>query len=184
MLLYGVTRPHELTLSHGPLARYVKLWVAHALGTPGTFSLSLRVSDPDMHHGTCVTHVLWRMLGLLTSGILWSRWQGKRSRHSRHMRNQQFYLSGKRPIVYPVLARFIWALSHIVTSATFQLYSIVQFSVKTDIGNPNKKSPPSSILVQYSINLSIQLDICMIYTSPAMGLGMMPVFYVRHDLMF
>ena len=23
---------------HGPLTRYVKLWVAHALGMPGTFS--------------------------------------------------------------------------------------------------------------------------------------------------
>ena len=40
---------------HGPLARYVKLRVAHAPG----------------------------MLGTLTNGSLWSRWRGKRSRHSR-----------------------------------------------------------------------------------------------------
>ena len=39
---------------HGPLARYIKLRVAHAPGMPGTFSLPLQVSDPDMHHGTCV----------------------------------------------------------------------------------------------------------------------------------
>ena len=26
------------------------------------------VSDPGMHHGTCVTHMLWCMSGLLTSG--------------------------------------------------------------------------------------------------------------------
>ena len=26
------------------------------------------VSDPDMHHGTCVTHVPWRILGSLTRG--------------------------------------------------------------------------------------------------------------------
>ena len=26
---------------------------------PGTFSPPPRVSGPDMHHGTCVTHVLW-----------------------------------------------------------------------------------------------------------------------------
>ena len=44
-------------LSHGPLARYVKLRVAHAPGMPGTFSPPPRVSDPDMHHGTCVMHV-------------------------------------------------------------------------------------------------------------------------------
>ena len=46
-----------LTLCHGPLARYVKLRVAHAPGMPGTFSPPPPVSDPDMHHVTCVTHV-------------------------------------------------------------------------------------------------------------------------------
>ena len=40
---------------HGPLASYVKLRVAHAPGMPGTFSPPWRVSDPDMHHGTCIT---------------------------------------------------------------------------------------------------------------------------------
>ena len=34
-----------------------KIGVARALGMPGTFSPLPRVSDPDMHHGTCVTHV-------------------------------------------------------------------------------------------------------------------------------
>ena len=84
---------------HRPLARYEKLRVAHAPGMPGTFSPPHRVGDPDMHHGTCVTHVPWWMPGSLTSGFLWYRWRGKRSRHSRHMHNLQFYVSGKRPIV-------------------------------------------------------------------------------------
>ena len=44
-------------LQYGPLARYVKLRVAHAPGMLGTFSPPPWVSDPDMHHGTCVTHV-------------------------------------------------------------------------------------------------------------------------------
>ena len=83
---------------HGPLARYVKLWVAHVPGMPGTFSPPLRVSDPDMNHGTCLTHVPWFMLGSLTNGFLWSRWQGKRSRLSWRMHNPQFYVSGKGPI--------------------------------------------------------------------------------------
>ena len=39
------------------------------------------VSDPDMHYGTCVTSAA-----------------GKRSRHSRRMRNPQFYVSGTRPM--------------------------------------------------------------------------------------
>ena len=52
---------------HGSLARYVKSWVAHATGMPGTFSPPPRVSDPDMHYGTCVTHVPWCMPGSLIS---------------------------------------------------------------------------------------------------------------------
>ena len=58
---------------HGPLTRYVKLRVAHALGMPGTLAhhrLQRKplVSDPSMHHGTCVTHVPWCMSGSLTRG--------------------------------------------------------------------------------------------------------------------
>ena len=87
-----------MMLLHGPLTRYVRLWVAHAPGMPGTFSRPPRVSDPDMHHGTCVTHVPWCMPGSLTSGFLWIRWRGKRSRHSRRMRNPHFYESGKKPM--------------------------------------------------------------------------------------
>ena len=83
---------------HGPLYRYVKLRVAHAPGMPGTFSTPPRVSDPDMHHDTCVTHVPWCMTGSQSSSFLWSRWRGKRSRHSRRMHNPQIYVSGNRPM--------------------------------------------------------------------------------------
>ena len=48
-----------------PLARYVKLWVAHAPGIPGKFSPPPLVCEPDMHHGTCVTHMPWCMSGSL-----------------------------------------------------------------------------------------------------------------------
>ena len=82
----------------GPLARYVKSRVAHASGMPGTFSPPPWISDPDMHHDTCVTHVPWCMSGSLNSDVLWSRLRVKRSRHSRRMRNLQFYVSGKRPM--------------------------------------------------------------------------------------
>ena len=63
---------------------------------PGVFSPPHRVSYPDMHHGTCVTHVPWCMPGSLTSSFIWSRWRGKRCRHSRRMRSPQFYVSGER----------------------------------------------------------------------------------------
>ena len=54
-----------------------KIAGAHALGMPGTSSPSPQVSDPDMHHGTCVTHVPWCMPGSLTSSFLWNRRRGK-----------------------------------------------------------------------------------------------------------
>ena len=89
---------HQIPASHGPLARYVKLRVVHAPGMPGTFSPPPWISDPGMHHGTCVTHVPWCTPASLINGFLWSRWLGKRSRHSRCMRNPQFYVSGNRPM--------------------------------------------------------------------------------------
>ena len=56
----------------GPLTRNVKLRFAHAPGMPGTFFRAPWVSDPDMHQGTCVTHVPWCMSGSLINGFLWS----------------------------------------------------------------------------------------------------------------
>ena len=53
----GLGIGESLALLHGPLATCVKLRVAHAPGILETFSPPPRVSDPDMHHGTCVTHV-------------------------------------------------------------------------------------------------------------------------------
>ena len=71
-----------IVVDNGPLARFVKVMVAHAPGMPGKFSPPPLGSNPSIHHGTCVTHVPWCMPGTLLSGFLWSRWRGKRSRHS------------------------------------------------------------------------------------------------------
>ena len=73
-----------------------RIAVAHVMRIPGTFSPPPRVSDPGMHHGTCVTHVPWCMPGSLISGFLWSWWRGNRPRLSRRMCNLQFYVTGKR----------------------------------------------------------------------------------------
>ena len=54
-----------------------KIAGAHAPGMPGTFPPPPQVSDSDMHHGTCVTHVPWCMPGSLTRGFLWIRRRGK-----------------------------------------------------------------------------------------------------------
>ena len=96
-----------------------KIAGAHARGMPGTFSPSPQVSDFDMHHGTCVTHVPWCMAGSLTSGFLWKRRRGKLSRLSRRMRNLQFYVSGKRPIEaetkWPPFNKNVWILIRFFT---------------------------------------------------------------------
>ena len=72
------------------------------------FPATARVIHPDMHHGTCVTHVPWCMSGWIASGFLWSWWRGKLSRHSRRMRNPLTYVSRKRPMsnTFPVLCPF------------------------------------------------------------------------------
>ena len=57
----------------------------------------LRISEPDMHYGTCVTHVPWCRPGSLTGGFVRSLWRGKCSWHSRRTRNSPFYESGKKP---------------------------------------------------------------------------------------
>ena len=87
-------------LGHGHLARCVKLRVAHARGIPEMFSSPPRVSDPDK------AHVPWCMPGSLTSRSLWSQLRGKRSRHSRRMRNPQFDISSKRPIDQNIKAKY------------------------------------------------------------------------------
>ena len=90
---------------NGSLARYVKLWVAHTPGIPERFprhrglailTYGTCVTYGTSHNGTCVTQVLWCMPGSLTNGFLWSRWRGKRFRHSRRMRSTHFYASGNR----------------------------------------------------------------------------------------
>ena len=63
-------RPHTLTFRQGPLIRYAELEVAPVPGMLGTFSPPPWVSEPDMHHGTCVTHVPRCMPVSLTSGFL------------------------------------------------------------------------------------------------------------------
>ena len=95
---------------------------------PGTFSPPSRINDPDMNHGTCVTHVPWCMPGWLTGSFLWSRGRRKRSRHSRHMPNPQFYVSSKRLVelcwcVY-LSMRFIEWCNICITSNAFDCIKV------------------------------------------------------------
>ena len=94
----------------------------------GTFSPP-RVSDPGMHHGTCMRKVPWWMPRSLTSSFLLSRLRGKRSRYSRRMRNSQFHVSGKRPMKLPHrgVALFLWG-TIAVHNSIFNGKSLVHFT--------------------------------------------------------
>ena len=83
-------RYDSFSAANGPLIKYVKLRLAHAPGMPETFSPSLTSKETASWPSRAVMHV----------GIANSQWRGKRSRHSRSMRNPQFYVSGKRPILW------------------------------------------------------------------------------------
>ena len=153
----GVTRSFTSLVWPHLFHRYVKLRVAHAPGMPGTFSLPPRVSDPGMHQGTCVTHVLWCMSGSLTSGYLWSRWRGKRSRHSRRMRNPQFYVSGKRPISKTHRLEPVWSRGHpnqmwlvtVMSLVPFDLISTpaTDYSFHSNITRDTQMSIPETLML-------------------------------------
>ena len=61
------------------------------------------VSDPSMHHGTCVTHVPWCMSGLLTRG-------GRENVPGipGACATSNLYISGKRPIMWINVDHELW----------------------------------------------------------------------------
>ena len=65
-------RLSQQSLRNGPLARYVKSWVAHAPGMQGTFSppptSKQTASYRSRHASRHVRHVPWCMSGWLTRG--------------------------------------------------------------------------------------------------------------------
>ena len=103
LFLMGFTRPIYWQCMPDNL-RTVSVPMGHL---PDTLNCGLRIRGEcrehfPRHHGlaipTCITARAWRMPGSITSDFLLSRWRGKRSLHSRRMRNPQFCVSGKRPM--------------------------------------------------------------------------------------
>ena len=59
-----------------------KSWVAQSLGMPVTFSPPTRVSNPDIHHGTCFSWTLYtlqRVLPLAAASVLPAIWEFRHS---------------------------------------------------------------------------------------------------------
>ena len=105
-LVFGKNRRRVYDISNY-ISNYLALIAMRAGGMgllPDTWNCGLRMRREcrehfSRHHGlvipTCITA---RASSTVTSGFLLSRWRGKLSRHSRHMRNPQFYVSGNRPM--------------------------------------------------------------------------------------
>ena len=129
---------------------------------PGTFSPPPRVSDPDMHHGTCVTHVPWYMPGSLTSDFLWRRWRGKRSRHYRHTRNPQFCVSGKRPITHCIY--WLWP-SQVIYHFITHLISIFNVSFSDICFIQIIQNITDSLRLRTDINVRANLMSCCLMAS-------------------
>ena len=80
---------------------------------------------PALAIPTCITaRAPCTCLGSLRSGILWSRCREKRTRHSRRMRNPQFYVSSKRPIYHMSILFFVTShfLSQYISNLFFDKY--------------------------------------------------------------
>ena len=129
---------------------------------PGMFSPPSLVSDPDVHHGACLTHVPWCMSGSLSSGFLWNRWRGKRSRHSRRMRNPQFCVFGKRPMAgtnHPIARIAVYHPRHggimklkCDSVGRSWCIHIIRFSVSRNIVHGARRTKVS---MRYTITLAI-----------------------------
>ena len=83
---------------NAPLVRYVKSWVAHVPGMPGTFSPPPTSKETDSWRLRYASRHVRDARAVMHVGVANPRVRGKRSRHSRPMRNPQFYVSGKRPM--------------------------------------------------------------------------------------
>ena len=83
---------------NGPLARSVKLRIAHAADMPGTFSSPPTSKETVSKWSRHASRHVRDARAVMHVGIANPRWRGKCSRHFRRMRNPQFYVSGKRPI--------------------------------------------------------------------------------------
>ena len=119
-------RCSERTL-HGPLARYVKLRVRMRRECRERFPRHRRWAIP-----TCITARASRTCRdacrdrqLSVSFEIGGG--GKRSRHSRRMRNLQFYVSGKRPMMAKHKWIYLWKLAYSPCCPLVVLYKVSCF---------------------------------------------------------
>ena len=125
-VLHGMLR-----LRHGLRTRYIKL-----LG----MRRECRERFP-CHRGlaipTCITTRAWRTCrdacrDRSLAVFIWSRWQGKRSRHSRSMRNPPFYVSGKKLMGAMVAVKFWVSVTYSVKIVICQ-FLVILFTLRMTV---------------------------------------------------
>ena len=114
-------------------------------GNAGNVFPAPRVSDPDTHHGTCVTHVPWCMTGSLTSGFLWSRWRENVPGISGACATRNFTYLVRGPLRPMIVARHgatteeDYGITHIMWQSTSAIWTVkydITRSVSHDIFTP------------------------------------------------
>ena len=93
-----------------PLARYVKLRVAHAPGIPRTFSPPPISKESARQRSRHASRYVRHARAVMHAGVANPWWRGKHSRHTRRMRNPQFHVFGKRPMVRSIRLTVNYAL--------------------------------------------------------------------------
>ena len=120
-------------LCNGSITLYVKLWFAHAPGLSGTcFPLPISkktASKISLHAPRHVRDVR----AVMHVGIANPRWRGKRSRHSRRMHKSQFYVSGKRPMLWTTQAPVSYHKLHftIPYDTLARIYLVIYITITT-----------------------------------------------------
>ena len=96
------------------------------------------------------------------AGIANPRLRGKRSRHSRRMRNPQFYLSGKRPIYMPCyefLGPGLLSKTHVNSPPPVDKIAAIS------------QSNFSTTLLDENVIISIQISLKFVPTGPKVSIG-------------
>ena len=125
---------------NGPLTRYVKLRVVHAPGMPGTFSPSPNSKGTDNKRSRNASRHVRHARAVMQVGIANPWWRGKRSRHSRCMRNPQFYISGKRPMPFVMLFDEARPLQCFGSANQFNLICFIIYQLQCEFSHASEKT--------------------------------------------
>ena len=97
ILIYW-TVPMELLSIKWATYQIRQLRIVRAPGMPRTFSLPPTSKETTSKRSRHASRHVRDARAVMHVGIANPRWREKRSKHSRRMRNPQFYVSGKRPM--------------------------------------------------------------------------------------